>query len=221
MTEQRNELFPRLGSCVEDTLVDMIKKTVNHNIQNIVQQTIESLNQNPPEWFTREISGLNTKIDACSDEIKGLKRGFKDLKGEFAGLKGEFEGLKGEFAGLKGEFEGLKGELQTLKGGMDSGFKMSEYRHVCLYNMFRRMNGSSAALVPFLNVEAMLDDLPPIGSVEDIDSLNKQECQTYLRAYNVEFHPNESVKLKEKLRDAVGLAVSHDVAFQFGNFNSY
>ena len=54
MTEQRNELFPRLGSCVEDTLVDMIKKTVNHNIQNIVQQTIESLNQNPPEWFTRE-----------------------------------------------------------------------------------------------------------------------------------------------------------------------
>lgn len=207
MTEQRNELFPRLGSCVEDTLVDMIKKTVNHNIQNIVQQTIESLNQNPPEWFTREISGLNTKIDACSDEIKGLKRGFKDLKGEFAGLKGEFEGLKGEFA--------------DLKGGMDSGFKMSEYRHVCLYNMFRRMNGSSAALVPFLNVEAMLDDLPPIGSVEDIDSLSKQECQTYLRAYNVEFHPNESVKLKEKLRDAVGLAVSHDVAFQFGNFNSY
>ena len=87
--------------------------------------------------------------------------------------------------------------------------------------MFRRMNGSSAALVPFLNVEAMLDDLPPIGSVEDIDSLSKQECQTYLRAYNVEFHPNESVKLKEKLRDAVGLAVSHDVAFQFGNFNSY
>ncbi|CUM55142.1 unnamed protein product [Debaryomyces tyrocola] len=206
MTKQRNELFPRLGSCVEDTLADMIKKTVNDNIQNIVQQTIESLNQNPPEWFTREISGLNTKIDACSDEIKGLKRGFKDLKGDFADFKGDFADLKGDFADLKGD--------------MDSGFKMSEYRHACLYNMVRRMNGSSAVPVPFLNVEAMLDELSPIGSVEDIDSLSKQECQTYLRAYNVEFHPNESVKLKEKLRDAIGLAVGHDVGFLFGNFNS-
>lgn len=71
---------------------------------------------------------------------------------------------------------------------MDSGFKMSEYRHVCLNNMFRRMNGFSAAPVPFLNVEANPNELTPIDSVENIDSLSKQEFQAYLRAYNLEFH---------------------------------
>lgn len=151
---------------MENTLTEMVENTVSNNIQNIVQQTVdqrmESLNQNPPEWFTNQ--------------------------------------------------------MRELKEDMDSRFKMSEYKHACLYNMVRRMNGSPAAPVPFLNVEAMLDELSPIGSVEDIDSLSKQECQTYLRAYNVEFHPNESVKLKGRLRDAIGLATPYDRKFQFRNF---
>lgn len=81
------------------------------------------------------------------------------------------------------------------------------------------MNGYSAAPVPFLNVVAILDVLPPIASVQDIDSLSKQECQSYLRAYNVEFHPNESVKLKERLRDAIGLGLRYDMEFQFESFH--
>ena len=205
MTEQINELFPRLGSCFEDTLTEMIEKKVNDNIQSIVEQTLESLNQNPPEWFT--------------NEMREIKKDIKDLKGEFKDLKRDLnkdvKDLKIEFKDLKRD---VKRDLRDFKGDMDSGFKMSEYSHIRLYNMFRRMNGYPATPVPFLNVEAIMNELPPIGSVQDIDSLSKEECQTYLRAYNVEFHPNESVKLKERLRDAVGLAISYDLEFQFGSF---
>lgn len=194
----------------------MIKKTDNYHIQSIIQQTVEqameSYNQNPPGWFTNEMSEIKR-------DIKYLRRDIKDLKGEFKDLKRDLnkdvKDLKGEFKDLKRD---VKRDLRDFKGDMDFGFKMSEYSHIRLYNMFRRMNGYPATPVPFLNVEAIMNELPPIGSVQDIDSLSKEECQTYLRAYNVEFHPNESVKLKERLRDAVGLAISYDMEFQFGSF---
>jgi len=223
MTEQINELFPRLGSCFEDTLTEMIEKKVNDNIQSIVEQTLESLNQNPPEWFTNEMREIKKDIKDLKGEFKDLKRDLnkdvKDLKIEFKDLKRDLnkdvKDLKIEFKDLKRD---VKRDLRDFKGDMYSGFKMSEYSHIRLYNMFRRMNGYPATPVPFLNVEAIMNELPPIGSVQDIDSLSKEECQTYLRAYNVEFHPNESVKLKERLRDAVGLAISYDLEFQFGSF---
>lgn len=83
------------------------------------------------------------------------------------------------------------------------------------------MNGCKAILVPFLTAEAILGyQLPPIASVEDIDLLDRHDCQTYLRAYKVQFYPNETVKLKERLRDAIGLAVNHDVSFQFSGFHN-
>ena len=53
-------------------------------------------------------------------------------------------------------------EIREIKKDIDSGFKISEYRHVRLYNMFRIMNRYPAAPVPFLNAEAIMNELPPI-----------------------------------------------------------
>lgn len=40
-----------------------------------VEQAMESYNQNPPEWFTNEMSEIKR-------DIKYLRRDIKDLKGE-------------------------------------------------------------------------------------------------------------------------------------------
>lgn len=172
MTEQINDPLPPPSSYLNTAVRKMLRDTVDERIQEIVQQTIESLNQDPPTWFTNEMSRVNDKLD-------------------------------------------------SLERRMESGFNLSDYRNACLVNMFRRMNGCKAIPVPFLAAEAILGhQLPPIASVEDIDLLDRHDCQTYLRAYQVQFHPNETVKLKERLRDAIGLAVNHDACFQFSGFHS-
>ena len=64
---------------------------------------------------------------------------------------------------IKRGVKDLKRDLRDLEGDMDSGFKLSEYRHIRLYNMFQRMNGYPVTPVPFLNAEAIMNELPPIG----------------------------------------------------------
>ena len=193
MTEQINDPLPPPSSYLNTAVRKMLRDTVDERIQEIVQQTIESLNQNPPTWFTNQMNSVNAKLDS----------------------------LETRFSSLETRFSSLETRFSSLERRMESGFNLFDYRNACLINMFRRMNGCKAIPVPFLTAEAIRGhQLPPIASVEDIDLLDIHDCQTYLRAYKVQFHPNETVKLKERLRDAIGLAVNHDVCFQFSGFHS-
>lgn len=204
MTEQINEPLPRASSYFDSAVSEMIAKTVDNRIQIIVQQTIDSLNETPPAWFTREINKIDTGFNKLREDMNsGLNKLREDIYSESNRLK-----------------EYMDSGFNKLREDMDSGFKKSDYRFACLYNMFRRMNGHKAVPVPFLNMQSVVGELPPIYSVEDIDSLSKANCQTHLRAYNVEFRPNETMKLKERLRDAVGLMVDHDLSFRFGGFSN-
>lgn len=129
----------------------------------------------------------------------------------------EMNNIKSEFGS---RFSNLETQMNTKFAEVDSRFIAMEYRYSCLYNCIRRSCGYSAVSVPFLNRDEDLEELPSILSVEEIDRLSKQECQIYLRSYNVLFHPNETVKLKERLRDAIGLIVSHDRDYHFANFSN-
>ncbi|EPY51574.1 hypothetical protein SPOG_05058 [Schizosaccharomyces cryophilus OY26] len=85
-------------------------------------------------------------------------------------------------------------------------------------NVQRRSLGFPIDVVPFLNGEEPTEKLPQIRSVEDIDLLTKDQCTSYLNGYGIRFNPNETIKLKERLRDVVGLMSAYDLAYQFSGF---
>lgn len=111
-------------------------------------------------------------------------------------------------------------ELKTDIVAVDSRVVILENKHSCLSNFLGRIRGYNADSVPFLNKEENQEELPPILSVQDFDRLNKQQCQKYLRGYNTLFHSNETTRLKEKLRDAIGLLVNCDINYLFSTFTN-
>ncbi|CAG89999.1 DEHA2G00506p [Debaryomyces hansenii CBS767] len=121
-------------------------------------------------------------------------------------------------ASLNTKLAVLEASLNTKLAVLEARIDMLDYRYLCLFNYQRRMGAHEAISVPFLDREINQEELPPILSVENINRLTKEQCQNYLMGYKVQFHPNETVKLKEMLRDVVGLMASHDLNYQFSTF---
>ncbi|CUM55290.1 uncharacterized protein AC631_05908 [Debaryomyces fabryi] len=114
----------------------------------------------------------------------------------------------------------MDNKITSLKADTDNKFAILEHKHLYVFNFMRRLVGYDAVSVPFLNREENQEELPPVLSVQDIDRLTKEQCQKYLRGYNVQFHPNETTKLKERLRDALGLFGHPDREYQFASFST-
>lgn len=136
------------------------------------------------------------------------------------------EGFTSEMDNIKSSFTNLEARINTKFAAIETRLDMLEYRfdeldyiYLCLFNYQRRMSAYEAISVPFLDREVNQEELPPILSVENIDRLTKEECQSYLKGYKVQFHPNETVKLKERLRDAIGLMAGHDLNYRFSTFS--
>lgn len=127
--------------------------------------------------------------------------------------------IKSEVNSIKSEVSALRVDMNTLERTTTTGFRMIQYKLALLDNVTRRNNGYVASLVPFINLESDQDELPPIETVRDIDSLNREECQKYLDGYNIRYRPNERALLKSKLRDAVGLVSASDLRYVFRNFS--
>lgn len=62
-------------------------------------------------------------------------------------------------------------------------------------------------------------NLLPIGTCEEIENLEEEECKEYLRLYNVDSEGFSGVDLKCKLRDAVACNSLADMFFKFSEFS--
>lgn len=187
-----NNPHPQPCSYMNTAIIKMIQDTVDERIEEIVQHAMERLNEQPPAWFTSKMASIDDR----------------------------FASLEDRFTSLEDRVTSLGDRVTSLEAKVEDGFNLSNYNTTCLNNMFRRMNGCKAIPVPYLDTDITLEhELPSIGSVEEIDLLDRHDCQAYLKAYNVKFHPNETVKLKERLRDAIGLAVRHDMSYEFSGFH--
>ncbi|EPY53037.1 hypothetical protein SPOG_05683 [Schizosaccharomyces cryophilus OY26] len=79
--------------------------------------------------------------------------------------------------------------------------------------------GDPINIVPFLSGTQPDDDLPEIRSVKDIDGLTRDQCARYLDGYGIRFNFNESIQMKERLCDALGLISVYDLSHHFSEFN--
>ena len=194
---------------------------LNQIVPSIIENMIDEKIRQAPEWFTLEINNIKTSFTNMDNKLTSLQKEVASLKTD---MDGKVASLKTDVASLKtdmdGKFTSLEAGLYDNFALVDSTFAKLEYSHLCLFNSFRRMNGYEAVSVPFLNREENQEELPLILSVQDIDGLTKEECQRFLRGYNIEFHPNETIKLKEKLREGVGLMARYDYEYKFATFST-
>ncbi|EPY53068.1 hypothetical protein SPOG_03615 [Schizosaccharomyces cryophilus OY26] len=102
--------------------------------------------------------------------------------------------------------------METRFNGMDVRNRKTE-------NIQLRSMGFPINIVPFLSGTQPDDDLPEIRSVEDIDGLTRDQCARYLDGYGIRFNFNESIKMKERLRDILGLISIYDLSHHFSGFN--
>ena len=198
---------------------------LNRIVPSIIEKMIDEKLRQAPEWFTLEINNIKTSLTNMDNKFTSLQKEVASLKTDmndkFTSLKTDMDG---KFTSLKADMDGkftlLETGLYNNFASIDSRFAKLEYSHLCLFNSFRRMNGYEAVSVPFLNSEENQEVLPLILSVQDIDGLTKEECQRFLRGYDIQFHPNETIKLKEKLREGVGLMARYDYEYKFTTFST-
>ena len=195
----------RHSTQLDDAYSDTIE--LNRLVSSVLENMIEKRLKEAPEWFTTEMAGIKssfTKLEAKVDEIQ------TNLEEVQTNLE----------AKMNEKFNSFETSLNRKFALIDSRFVSLEHNHLCVFNVVRRMFGYDAVSVPFLNREENQEELPPVLSVQDIDGLTKEQCQKYLRGYNVGFHLNETIKLKERLRDAVGLMFSSDRDYRFTPFST-
>ena len=198
-----------------------------------LQKEVASLKTDMNDKFTSLKTDMDGKFTSLKADMDGKFTSLKsDMNGKFTSLKADMDGkftslksdMNGKFTSLKADMDGkftlLETGLYNNFASIDSRFAKLEYSHLCLFNSFRRMNGYEAVSVPFLNSEENQEVLPLILSVQDIDGLTKEECQRFLRGYDIQFHPNETIKLKEKLREGVGLMARYDYEYKFTTFST-
>lgn len=187
---------------------------LNRIVPSIIEKMIDEKLRQAPEWFTSEINNIKTSFTNMDDKFTSLKTEVASLKTD---MDSKFTSLKTD---MDGKFTSLGTGLYNNFASIDSRFAKLEYSHLRLFNSFRRMNGYEAVSVPFLNREENQEELPLILSVQDIDRLTKEECQRFLRGYGIQFHPNETIKLKEKLREGIGLMAQYDYEYKFTTFST-
>ncbi|EPY53079.1 hypothetical protein SPOG_03626 [Schizosaccharomyces cryophilus OY26] len=193
----------------------------NNQFQSNIQ---ESNNIQPPSWFVNFFNDPNVGFVAIKRELISLEERMNQrLEAMEARQNQRFEALEERMnqrfeameARQNQRFEALDGRLY----GIEQKLNRQEYRYCRLHNIQLRFLGKSVEVVPFLNAEEPDSDLPRIHSVEDIENLTKNQCTNYLDGYGIRYGPNETIKLKERLRDAVGLQSLGDAEFRFSEFS--
>nr|NP_588570.2 uncharacterized protein SPCC569.03 [Schizosaccharomyces pombe]Q9Y7S2.2 RecName: Full=UPF0612 protein C569.003 [Schizosaccharomyces pombe 972h-]CAB42064.2 cell surface glycoprotein (predicted), DUF1773 family protein 4 [Schizosaccharomyces pombe] len=175
-----------------------------------------------------EMAEMKGEMTVMKNDIASIKGEMAEMKGEMTIMKSDIDSVKGETTTLKGEVTAMKDSISQLDRKIDLLDQRTEERFNNMAqtmqkiddrscksmmltrkyeNMVRSDMHYSAVPVPFLNGDEPRDyELPPLASFEDIDNLTKEQCIQYLHGYGVnKFSPLETVKLKERLQEAIGL----------------
>ena len=183
---------------LDDAISKIAEIKLTRIVPPILQTMVNEKFSEAPEWFTSEMNNIKSGLTALETKVDD----------KFAVMEVAINSLESRLGTLESRLGTLESRLDTL-----------EYGHLRLFNYLRRTDSYDAVSIPFLNTEENQEELPPILSVHDIDRLNKEQCQKYLNGYRVMFHPNETVKLKERLRDALGLLAGYDCNYRFTTFS--
>ncbi|ODV81229.1 uncharacterized protein CANTADRAFT_5188 [Suhomyces tanzawaensis NRRL Y-17324] len=93
-----------------------------------------------------------------------------------------------------------------------------ETAHTVQDNKRLSKNKQPVRVVLFPNGKHPVNDfaLPPVGTVQDIDSLTRAQLVQYMVGYQLGYNDKlANVRMKEKLKHAVGLAGTYDNIFIF------
>jgi len=179
---------------------------LNRVVSSILENMIDDKLKEAPAWFTTEMDSI--------------KSSFAILDNKVTSLDNKVASLDNKVTSLDNKVTSLDNKVTSLETDMDNKLAILEHNHLYVFNFVRRRVGYDAVSVPFLNREENQEELPSILCVQDIDRLTKEQCQKYLRGYNVQFHSNETIKLKERLRDALALIGFPDRDYQFASFST-
>ncbi|EPY52307.1 hypothetical protein SPOG_01635 [Schizosaccharomyces cryophilus OY26] len=175
--------------------VDMIHRIqVIQNVANQLRRAEEAAEDQPPRWFQNWLTDENAFPSRMETKFDRMETRFDRMETRFDRMETRFNGMETRF------------------NGMDMRNRKTE-------NIQLRSMGFPINIVPFLNGTQPDDDLPEIRSVEDIDGLTRDQCARYLDGYGIRFNFDESIKMKERLRDVVGLISVYDLSHHFSGFN--
>ncbi|EPX71704.1 cell surface glycoprotein [Schizosaccharomyces octosporus yFS286] len=186
----------------------------------------QSNDSQPPQWFVSFLSdpnnifySLNRSMEqrmlTMEQRLMTMEQRLMTMEQRqnvrFDGIDRRLDGIDRRLDGVDRRLDGVDRRLD----GVEVKLNKQEYQNRRLYNIQMRSQGRLVDVVPFLNGEEPDPDLPRICSVEDINGLTRAQCTRYLEGYGIRYGPNETIKLKERLRDAVGLESLGDNQFRF------
>nr|pir hypothetical protein SPBC337.02c - fission yeast (Schizosaccharomyces pombe) [Schizosaccharomyces pombe] len=184
---------------------------------------------------------MNSRFDAMQNEMTSMKGEMAEMKVEMVEMKREtirlntridlleqktearFQSIEQRFNSIDQRFDSMEQRLDSMDQKMET-IDARSCRSIMLTrkleNATRSDQGYLASPVPFLNGnEPVSSGLPPIERVEDIDELSKEQCVQYLKGYGITFSPAETIKLKKRLRDTVGLWSKASTEYEFHQFH--
>ncbi|EPY53242.1 hypothetical protein SPOG_05700 [Schizosaccharomyces cryophilus OY26] len=195
--------------------IKLVERRLNH-----YKNAEESNNNQPPQWFINFFNDPNVGILALKREIVSLDAPFENRQNQRLEA---FENRQNQRLDARLEaFENRQNQrtdaiIESLHS-INQKLNRQEYRYHRMNNIQMRSLGKSIDVVPYLNGQEPDFDLPQIHSIEDIENLTKDQCTRYLDGYGIRYGPNETIKLKERLRNAVGLESLGDNEFPLSGF---
>ncbi|EPY51068.1 cell surface glycoprotein [Schizosaccharomyces cryophilus OY26] len=165
------------------------------------EMSVESQEQ-PPLWYQREKEEQTRNFNLL---LKGVNQ-----------LQRNTETLQRSMATMQSSMVTMQTSVDTLTGKVNR----IDIRSVRMENKELRRAGYPIMEVPFLEGNNPDSELPRITCTQDIDRLSKDECIRYLNGYGISFNANETIALKKKLANAVGLVLDFDKDYSFSGFSN-
>ncbi|KAL2313912.1 Meiotic expression up-regulated protein [Schizosaccharomyces pombe] len=198
---KENELYESSQDCGHSRLAQILSE--ENQIKRLPQSdntTTERIIENNPNYsnkpskLKRALSGENSVFSIHQRNSLSPSSNLPRIPSDLYDIKQFLENL----------------DARSFKSDMD--LKRSQ-------NMRRRATGYPAIAVPFLNGSLPQADLPPLRTIEDIDSLTREQCLTFIQGYGIPIDSSDTVYLKEKLRDAIGMRAFTDMSFEMNSFH--
>ncbi|EPX71658.1 meiotic expression up-regulated protein [Schizosaccharomyces octosporus yFS286] len=215
MNFEKDYLYSNLRTLEQ---IKLVERRLNH-----YKCLEESNNDQPPQWFINFFNDPNVGFLALKREMVSMDaRQNQRLEALENRQNQRLEALETRqnqrLEALETRQNRRSDVIEESLRSINQKLSKQEYRYYRLHNIQLRSLGKSIDVVPFVNGQEPDFDLPQIHSIEDIENLTKDQCTRYLDGYGIQYGPNETIKLKERLRNAVGLESLGDSEFLLSGF---
>lgn len=236
MSDDQN-VYQQIGKLIRKQIADKEKlneltQVKRRKLAECERQTVEAmkdyLSSSEPIWnrmyqdsnklLALENSSINSAtpiLDAFKDLKVYLDLKFSEMDRKFTDLDRK---LDSKFANL---YSMLDSSFADLDKKLDRNFSEMKLQLFQLRNMNLNKQGEYVIAIPFLDSTWPEEhNLPEIKTASDIDALTRDHCREYLTGYGISFREDETISLKEKLRDMIGFLFVKDMVYTFHGFGT-